>query len=366
MSKRLLTAFCICLFVIAYIPQSLSQMTIGGHMKMTVFDYKNGDSNGLSSSENSGMALNEFILYFSTEVSDRITVDIQPLFDALTGATPRFGSEIGDSFAGVQPKFNEFRKAVISVYLPYEVELAAGIVKPRFTWDYGSELFWEEELNGGKFTCNDYLGAMHETGIELYKPFMLGNISLPTYLYFLNGGPGGQKNLYNDNNSSPSVMVHIEPEMGALRLHASLARGAWDDDGDLSMTRYAAGAAYEWSSLSVRAEVAGGNWEKSIPAATLQDATPFGYYAKALYRFSEWGRAMVHFDYAKHNFNGFFSSAPGEEEYLTITPGLIISVAPSSMFQIQYDIADWSKYNSSGEEDTLKFNRLSIGWRATF
>ena len=89
--------------------------------------------------------------------------------------------------------------------LPYEVEAAFGIVKPRFTWDYGTELFWEEKIHGGKFSCNDYLGAMHETGIELYKPIELSGVSLPTYFYLLNGGPGGQKNLCRRSGCASTV-----------------------------------------------------------------------------------------------------------------------------------------------------------------
>ena len=74
---------------------------------------------------------------------------------------------------------------------------------------------------------------------------------------------------------------------------------------------------------------------------------------------------MLHYDYAKHNFNGFVTTSPGDEKYRTITPGLQLKVAQASMIQIQYDIADWQKWGSVNDE-TLKFNRLTVGWRATF
>ena len=288
------------------------------------------------------------------------------MFNTVTGATPRFGNKISENkYSSAEPTFNEWRKAIISVVLPYNLEMAVGIVKPRFTWDYGSELFWEEELNGGKFSCNDFLGAMHETGIEFYKPFELSRVSLPAYLYLLNGGPGGQKNLFNDNNGSPTVMLHVEPEIGGLRLQGTLARGKWDEQNKYSMTRYSAGIQYVWSKLSARAEMAGGVWEKSIPAAQLEDATPFGYYGKILYQALPWMTAMIHYDYAKHNFNGFVTATPGEEVYRTITPGLQFKVAQSSMIQIQYDIADWKQWGSV-RDNTLKFNRFTVGWRSTF
>lgn len=341
--------------------------TIGAHVKLTVYDYKDGKSNGKKGNEYAGMALSEMILYFSGSISDYLSVDLQPMFNTVTGATPKFGNAIGENkYTNAEPIFNEFRKAVITAYLSYQMEMSFGIVKPRFTWDYGTELFWEEEINGGKFSCNDYLGAMHETGIELYKAFEFSRFSLPSYFYVLNGGPGGQKNLFNDNNNTPTVMFHIEPEIGPLRFHSSLARGKWDDAGKYFMTRYAAGIAYQWQDLSARTEMAGGNWENSIPARVMEHATPFGFYTKVLYRVNPWARFMLHYDYAKHNFNGFFSPLPGEEVYKTITPGVQIEVAGGSMIQIQYDIADWTKWKSDTENETLKFGRLTVGFRSTF
>ena len=365
MVKNFFAVCAVSFFIIGYGSVTNAQgTTIGGHVKLTMYDYKDGKSDGAKGHEYAGMALSEMIIYFSSELSDKISIDFQPMFNTRTGATPRFGNKIGDNkYSNVEPIFNEWRKAIISVLLPYELEMAVGIVKPRFTWDYGTELFWEEEINGGKFSCNDFLGAMHEAGIELYKPFEFSGISLPAYLYVLNGGG---TNLFNDNNNTPTVMIHAEPEIGAIRFQGSLARGKWDDAGKYNMTRYSAGIAYQWENFSARAEVAGGNWENSISAKKLEDATPFGYYAKMLYRITPWARAMLHYDYAKHNFNGFVSTSPGEEEYVTITPGLQIIVAPSSMIQIQYDIADWKKWKTDDENHKLEFGRLTVGWRSTF
>ncbi len=347
---------------------SLAQTsTLGAHVKLTIYDYKDGQNSGVKGHEYAGMALSELILYFSSSLSEKLSVDLQPMFNTVTGATPRFGNPISENkFTNSEPVFNEFRKAVVTASLPYQVEMSLGIVKPRFTWDYGAELFWEEEITGGKFSANDYLGAMHETGIEVYKPFEFSRFSLPTYLYLLNGGPGGQKNEFNDNNGTPTVMVHVEPEIGSLKFLGSLARGKWDDAGKYYMTRYAGGIQYQWNDLSVRSEVAGGNWENSIPARVMEHATPFGYYVKVLYRLTPWARAMIHYDYVEHNFNGFFSPLPGEEVYRTITPGLQIMIAGGAMIQMQYDIANWSKWKSDSETETLKFNRFTAGLRATF
>ncbi len=367
MLKNLLLYMIFCMFFIFLVAQVSAQGTvIGAHVKLTLYDYKDGKSNGVKGHESTGMGFTETIIYLSSEISEKISVELQPMFNAETGATPRFGTVLGSTkSSSVTPKFKEFRKAVFTVLMPYDVEMSLGIVKPQFTWDYGAELFWEEQLNGGKFSINNFLGAMHETGIEFYKPFELSFASLPTYLYLLNGGLGGRKNLYNDNNNSPSIMLHVEPEIGAFRFHGSLARGKWDDAGKYNMTRYSAGASYGWGNFTARAEAAGGNWEKSIAATNPEDATPFGYYAKFLWSFSEWGKAMLHYDYAFHNFNGFITTDPGEEEYTTISPGLVFNIASGSMIQIQYDIADWRKWGVTKDE-TLKFNRLTVGWRSTF
>jgi hypothetical protein len=368
MKTKMMAAFLIMIACLCFSGALHAQdTTIGAHVKMTMYDYTDGTSNGDKGHEYAGMALSEMILYFSSSLSDFLMVDLQPMFNTVTGATPRFGNQMDDNkYLNAKPVFNEFRKAVLTAYLPHNMEMSIGIVKPRFTWDYGTELFWEEEINGGKFTCNDYLGAMHETGIELYKPFEFSSFSLPMYVYLLNGGPGGQKNLFNDNNNSPMAMIHVEPEIGALRLHGSLARGKWDDAGKYNMTRYSAGVGYQVGEISARVEAAGGNWESSIPAQTMEDATPFGYYAKILYRVNHWAKLMLHYDYVNHNFNGFYSPLPGEEIYKTFTPGVQISVAGSAMVQIQYDIADWTKWKSDTENQTLKFNRMTVGLRATF
>ncbi len=78
---------------------------------------------------------------------------------------------------------------------------------------------------------------------------------------------------------------------------------------------------------------------------------------------------MLHYDLADHNFSGFSAPSPGAEKYVTITPGILLSLTPSSAIQIQYDIADWEQEKMvSGDitKNTLKFSRLTAGWRSTF
>lgn len=332
---------------------------VGSHIKLTLFDGSVGKSDGISGNDYTGMGFREMILYVSQELTDKVSVDLQPMWSASSGATPKFGKEIGEQktpAGGVEPEFHGWVKAVVKAVLPQGYEIAVGIVKPQFTWDYSAELFWEDEYNGSKFACNDYLGAMHDTGIEVYKSFELGEVSLPAYLYLLNGG-----NEFSDNNKGPAIMLHAEPEIGAFKFLASLATGKWDDNNKYNMTHWAVGAAYTWKDLSIRNEYAGGIWKNSI--AGTRDAKPFGCYVKVFYKFTPWGRAMLHYNVVDHNFNGFFYTAPGGERYTTITPGLQLYASNSSVIQIQYDFADWKRKDGSNK---LSFTRLTVGWRTTF
>jgi hypothetical protein len=364
--KRMFLFFTAALIFAVTASVSFSQQntTVGGHVRMTLYDYKDGkkvDKTGtVNGHEYSGFDFKDLYLYISSELSDKLTLDVQPMFSTETSATPRLGTEIQKTkktSAATAPKFNGWNNAVMKMMLPYGYELSAGIMKPRFTWEYGGEMFWEEEYVGGKFAINEFVGLMHETGIEIYKPFEVKNVSLPAYLYVYNG----EGNLYSDNNNVPEVMLHAEPEIGAWKFQGSFAAGKWDDKGENNKYRYSAGIAYEWREFSARAEYAGGIWEKSILGK--DDAKPFGYYGKLFYSPAQWCKLMLHYDYVEHNFNNFNRSSAGGEKFTTITPGIQLNVASASAIQIQYDIADWKRKDGSQK---LEFNRLSVGWRTTF
>ncbi len=352
-------------------PLWAAKTEVGGHVKLVLFDDVYGQRTGTSVADPipkkhqyGGFSFTEMILYVSSELTDRVSVDLQPFFSASTGATPQFGKDIGaqrPAPASIEPEFHGWVRAAVKVALPHGYEVSAGIVKPRFTWEYGGELFWEDEYNGSKFATNNYLGAMHETGIEVYKGFEMGNYSLPAYLYVLNGGYE-----FGDNNNRPMVMIHAEPEFGALRLLGSLAGGRYDDDLENTFMRWAAGAAYEWKNLSLRGEYAGGVWKDSYAFidSTVIDAKPKGFYVKASYRYAPWGRVSVNYNVADHNFSGFFYTGTSVgEKYTTITPVLQFYASESSVILLQGDIANWEKSDGSQK---LDFSRITLGWRTTF
>lgn len=351
------------------------ETTVGGHIRMTVLDMADGESTtgGTVFKDNSsmGMAFTELILYFSHDLSETISVDLQPSWSASTGASPSFGKKIGEQKVApedVHAGFHGWVKAVVSVALPYEIDMAVGIVKPRFTWDYGGELFWEDTISGGKFTCNNYLGAMHDTGFEFYKPLEIGDMSLPTYLYIMNGG-----NQFNDNNRTPLVMLHVEPEFGALKFQASVASGKYDDDDEKSVFRYSAGADFTAGAFNIRAEVAGGTWEDSIvendSLGIYDDAKPFGYYVKAFYRVTPWAKLNLHYNIVDNNYSGFHYTAMGSETYSSISPGVQFYLSDSAILAVNYQMETrerLDRFGVPGLDDKLEYNRLIVGMRVTF
>ncbi len=373
--KKLSIILLIGVFVLALSVTLFAEpASVGGHVKLTVYDRPSGEHNGVSTSNYVGFSFKELILYVSKELTDKISVDMQPMFSASTGATPSFGNDIAKKAdaGSVEPEFHGFVKAQVNVLLPGDYELGFGVVKPRFSWDYGAELFWEDEGNGSKFTTNNYLGAVHDGGIEVYKNFELGSFSLPTWVYILNGGFE-----FSDNNSQPSILATVEPEIGALKFKVSLNYGKYDTDAKNSFMKYLVGAMWEKGPFSLRAEYGAGTWSNSIVTASdtsgnpisFEDATPMGFYGKLFYRFASWGRLMLHYDYVDNNYTGFFYTARGAEKYVTIIPGMQIYLSESSILQIQYDIADWKqteKFGIPGQEDTIKYNRMTVTWRTTF
>ena len=343
--------------------------SVGGHVKLIVYDRPSGESNGNHSSNYIGFAFRSLYLYISQSLNDKVSVDLQPQWSASTGATPRLGSPVAkkNDPADIETGFSGFVKAQINVLLPHDIEMGFGIVKPRFSWDYGAELFWEDQVNAGKFTANTDLGAVHDGGFEFYRNFELGDISLPAYLYILNGGFE-----IADNNNQPGILATVEPELGSLKFKLSLNYSKWDAKKENSAMKYLFGTMYETGPFSARAEYAAGNKTKSVIATdsdgnpvSADDAKVSGYYAKVFYRFAPWGRAMLHYDHVKYDYSGAFISPDGSEKYNTFIPGLQLYLSNSSVIQVQYDIADWSRVRGT-REDNLKFKRLTIGWRTTF
>jgi hypothetical protein len=372
-------AICLLLFSSLFLIQAENPQ-VGGHVKLTLYDYTMGERTyeepdtvpqKADGARSAGMAFTRFTLYFVQEIKEIFSINIQPDFEAVTGATPSLGKSVGGDYTVSAPRFNGWQKAFLRIILPYPllVEVSGGILFPRFSMDYGAELFWEEEYNGSKFTISSALGRMHATGIELYRNFELGAISLPVYLYVMNGS----ENLFRDNNDTPEGMIHIEPEMGPVKLFGSFLAGYYDDEGENKVFRWSGGASIDLGPFTFRSEYAGGLWEKSIENITqferfYSDAKPLGFYAKLFYNYSSWGKVMVHYNYVKYNYAySCLAGKAGEEEYSTITPGLQFNVFDCLGIQFQCDIGNWKRtVESFKKKDALTFYRFFLGLRATF
>ena len=363
MKKRLLVLLMI-VGLLTTLSISLSgETTIGGHIRMTLLDMASGESTindtVYSDNSNSGMAFTELILYFSHDLSDNVSIDVQPSWSASTSASPSFGKKIGEQLKSGRDVTNGWHgwvKAVVTAALPNGYDVSVGIVKPRFTWDYGAELFWEEVISGSKWSCNGNLGDMADTGIEVYKAFEFDSFSLPAYFYLLNGG-----SRFGDNNKTPMLMLHVEPEFGALKFLASVASGKYDDDDEKSVFRYAFGASYTAGAFNIRSEVAGSTWEdKNTVDGTLEDDKPFGYYVYTNYALTPWAKVQLRYDFADNNGS---DSEVGEETYTSIKPGLQLLVADGAAILVNYDIA---KRIRERDGTKLEYGRLIVGMRVTF
>jgi hypothetical protein len=370
MQKKLLVLCCACIMMIGSQLAFAGQTRVGGQLKLTVFDYADGTRNSLATSGYTGFQFTEADLYFNQEINDKVSVDIEPAFEATTMPTPGFGRNVGTglilpSAASVSV---EFRRALVKYLLPQGYELSCGIIKPRFSWEYGAELFYQDEIVGGKSSQNDLLGAMRDSGVEVYKSFECCGISLPSYVYAVNGLPSSAQfgAVYGDNNRNPFLMVHVEPEIGALKLLGSVGYGTWDALDIKSVNRWAAGLDYSYQKWNLRTECFAGAWQGM--GSTGQDVLPLGYYAKLFYRVNPWLRAMLHYDIVDQNYATAVPGvyAPGRETYQTITPGVQFQVADSAQFIVQWDIANWRQTKASGAVEDLNFNRLVLGWRVVF
>jgi len=364
---------------------------LGGHMRMFLFDKAWGTSTVAGkeykhSALNNGVygASHNLILFISKDISENFSVEANPDFTMGSGgATPKLGKQLGENRsastgnAGTTVKFNQwFAKYNLSAY---KVQLRAGYINALFTQDYGKELFWHEQMVGTKFICNSDTSAWHDSGIEAYRSFEVGDISLPVYMYILNGA-GGQS--YGDNNNNKSIMVHAEPEfsgaLAGLKTSVSYGFGDYGDEkwnlstmtatvkADMKNNKYsrwALGASYALQQFNFRFEYAGSNYDKYYNFGTAKEEAKgtYGYALKVFYKvIPDKLTAMVHYDYVKAE-----SSATVRDEYKTTVLAMQYELEPGSTLIAELDNADWSN-DKKPKADELKFNRFVIGMRVTF
>jgi hypothetical protein len=364
-----------------------AELTFGGDLKLHLFDLTSGsswfiDTDTVASPHDTTdrwtMGFERAYLFFTVQASDWLSVDIEPELIATSGATPELGMRIGTQRA---PNERDLRVGInvasVTASLPWDLELSAGVLRPRFTEDYGEGKGFQEENRYAKTGTNPWLGAWHDMGLELYRPFELelGDryLTLPVYAYLLNGAPQYLDIPGADNNSNKLVMLHVAPEYWKLRLIGSVACGKWDDNDEKTVLRYAAGLGADFGPVWLRAEYMAGKWDGNEFTSSWEPlvidtfaARPFGYYAKVGVNIvPDRLRFILRYDYAEHNFDGFAAVGDPDikRQYTTLTGTLCWSVLPGSTVLVGVDKAVWKK---SDDSQKLDFWRPTIGWRTVF
>lgn len=333
------------------------KVSVGGHIKMTVFDRVNAMSMTYTAgpaniwNKTFGITFKELDLYVNAKINDWLSFEASPKFSLSTGATPKLGAK-GPS-AGKDFSFTSMGhgKAVMMVELPWEVHMEVGQIYPIFTAEYGKQLFWEDEFNVGPFIgSHGPAGSFHDNGIEFSKSFSITEeISLPVYLYYLNGGTetGGI-----DINNQPGVMLHIEPSYGPLTLLASAYAYKYDAAERLAQYAWSVGMHFKWEGLEVRAEGAMGTIEDGI--STDVDEFEQGYMVKALYKVLPWAKVFV-----THESDLII----GEERDLKYAVGAVIYLSDATLIQCIVDVQEKKLHDGS---QRINWTRPGISIRSTF
>lgn len=342
---------------------------IGGNLKLYLWDQSGGTSMNEQKDDIGSMGITSLYMYISRELTEKISIDVQPTISVSTGATPKNGSKIGTTRVAGTVSVG-FNRAVIQTALPYSVELSAGLMKPIFTEDYGMALWYEEEYQGNAMSCNSWVGEWKDFGVEIYRPFEIGSISFPVYLYFLNGN-----NAYDDNNNAKSVLLHLSPEFnfgkwGGLKITGSIATGMWDTVTVPvnPVTRYSAGLAYNWGNLMIRGEYAAGTWSgwnKGWSDGITRDIVTNGCYVKVGYNITPKLRILVDRAVANHNFylNAARKYVNSPEITMQWIPSINYFIAEDSVIMFQYTIQDTWREDGNA---SIHYSRGTLGWRTVF
>jgi len=373
-SLRKLSSLRIVVTVLLFTVATQAQVSVGGHSVFSIFSRTSGTSevivdsntvNKATKSDWSGVSLLRIIPFFRWDVSEKVTVDVRPFIsiDGTSGASPQFGKAIGEQVpAKTKIEFNEFARAYAKAVVSASTEVSVGYVHPRFTWEYGSDLFWEDVINGSKFAIDPWTGIFPDAGMEILHTFEIGDaLSIPSYLYLITGSSSNVAAL------TPTIMTHLEPDFGIVKFHLSGSYGLWDYASRLKMTRESAGISFNHGAWSARAEGTFGWWEHRVGKSPC-DAMAEGGYLKIAYRANKMIRMSLGGSFVYHNFVNIYAPLPGEEVYATITPALQIFTSESSRLIAQLDLTNevQNPWASPGQSNTLLYAQGTLGWRLTF
>lgn len=388
--KKLVSLVGCAALCIAFVLPSIAaegMVNIGAHMKGPMLtDNVSGKAmvNGVktdgSYAAGTYFTTHAFIMYVSKDITDNVSVHAAPDFgNGGAGATPSLGKKMGEGLkttsGSIALKFNEL---TVKYNLPdYGVQLKAGYMILPFDQDYGKELFWGEQWAGGKFTLAQ---SWHDAGLEIYKPFELGAVSLPAWVAIVNGNKSADR----DNNNSRAVMFHVEPQFAGIKTFGSYGTGKWGDSVALSsgtlindptldslksktFYRWVAGAEYSYKRLKFRGEFGGSRYNDNLKLTNgiRKNYDDSGFYGKLFYTVvPEKLTALVHYD----NYTKDVASANLiiKEKYDTTYFGLNYDLAPAATLMIGYTNGNWRNTDIPTKKDYVKFQRFQTGVRVTF
>ncbi len=362
--------------------------TVGGNFKFYLYDKSEGVTNGSASSERALTGMTSFYMFINKDLSENVSLEIDPEISVSGGATPKLGAAFPSPSTSPTLSLG-LLKAQITVKLPESVELTAGSLRTLFTEDYGNMLWYEDEFFGNYAVCGGYYGTLDDTGIELYKNFELGPVSLPSYLYILGGG----MNMLVSNTNSRGFLAHITPEIGPFKFMGSYF-STMDVSGNNPINRYSAGVAFNYDAFMFRSEYMGGTWNnvKMYANTDINDATqvtrnltPHSYYMKAGYKILPWVRFLMVYAHYDQDFSSLPKSAAvigggataaankqsfAYETYTELSPILNFYVTPDSIIYLQVINVENSSISllpsAAYSTAELNYNRLVVGWRTTF
>ena len=325
---------------------------LGGHLKLFVFDQSRGKRNDTRQQNNTSAGVSHLYLYIDKELSDKVSISVQPDITVSAGATPALGSNITRT---ASPSVTTtIYQAFMKVLLPRGFELRAGVFNPYFSDEYASEAWWDEQYHINKGIAD--IAAWHDNGLELFKNFEFKRWSLPAYFYLLNGD-----GKFADNNEGQSILIHLAPEISNLRLLSSFGFGKWNDANDCS-SRYAGGFEYKHKKLTLRSEYLYKKFEDTLlTGGTRADTEKKGYYIKGLYRFNPKWRGLINYSEVSLPYTG--GSSLLKDKYKATTLGLNYFITESSIIMGEVSFVDGRRSDASKK---LRYYRSTIGWRTTF
>ncbi|MCX5779095.1 MAG: hypothetical protein NTU66_07775 [Elusimicrobia bacterium] len=337
--------------------ETLGGVSIGGHIKMYMYDGTEGTHNGVKQQDNSsaGFGGHAFYLYVGKELESWLRLDSQLEYEYTASATPKLGSDItrgANTSAATDPlaKTTAIAQLFMTASLPHGIEMKVGSFNAMYSEYYARETWWSEQYHLNPGICS--LIALHDTGIELNKNFEFTGVSLPVYLSLLNGQQVA------DNNNDKMTLLHVAPEFfhSALKIMGSYGVGKYDAADKYTATRTLIGAEYKIAQVRLSSEYSTLTSQDKI--AVGKDAVNQGYYVQGMYVFNDMWRAGINNSHADNE-----AVATYREVWDTNTLLLDCFLTPSSSIIGQYTMAEGNRTNGS---DKVKYNRFTLGWRTTF